>query len=267
MPKFFVMSDIHSYYDEMIEALNAAGYDENNNDHWIIVCGDLFDRGPKPCEMLKFFEDRARTILIRGNHEDLLEECCYRGFPYAHDESNGTYTTINVLGDDGSWTLPFSIRCANTLQKTRWLRHCMYNYFETKNYIFVHGWIPVIVNDKLPNYYARNRKFEYDLAWRYAHSHQWDQARWINGVDAARNGLNETGKTIVFGHWHCSYGHELDEGTPSFGEGANFNPWYGENAIGIDACTAASHKVNVLVIEDEFLEDEWKDGGEYIYED
>ena len=94
MPKFFVMSDIHSYYDEMIEALNVAGYDENNNDHWIIVCGDLFDRGPKPCEMLKFFENRARTILIRGNHEDLLEECCYRGFPYDFDESNGTYTTI-----------------------------------------------------------------------------------------------------------------------------------------------------------------------------
>ena len=30
--KFFVLSDIHSFYDEMISALNEAGYDRDNKD-------------------------------------------------------------------------------------------------------------------------------------------------------------------------------------------------------------------------------------------
>ena len=60
-------------------------------------------------------------------------------------------------------------------------------------------------------------------------------------------------QTIVCGHWHCSYGHHIVDGTPEFGDGANFNPFYADGIIAIDACTAASHKVNVVVLEDEFL--------------
>ena len=30
MNKYFVVSDIHGFYDELIEALNTAGYDKNN---------------------------------------------------------------------------------------------------------------------------------------------------------------------------------------------------------------------------------------------
>lgn len=41
MKKFFVVSDVHGFYDEMIEALNKAGFDKNNKDHVFISCGDL----------------------------------------------------------------------------------------------------------------------------------------------------------------------------------------------------------------------------------
>jgi hypothetical protein len=63
-------------------------------------------------------------------------------------------------------------------------------------------------------------------------------------------------KTIVFGHWHCSTGWAKAENRSEFGDDAKFDPYYGDGFIGIDACTVRSGKCNVIVIEDEFLEDE-----------
>ena len=40
MPKLFVISDIHSFYDEMIESLNNSGFDKDNSNHWLICLGD-----------------------------------------------------------------------------------------------------------------------------------------------------------------------------------------------------------------------------------
>ena len=36
MPKFFVFSDVHGFYDEFVKALDEAGYDKNNPEHWLI---------------------------------------------------------------------------------------------------------------------------------------------------------------------------------------------------------------------------------------
>ena len=46
MPKFFVVSDVHGFYDELLNALDDAGFDSENTDHYLISCGDNFDRGP-----------------------------------------------------------------------------------------------------------------------------------------------------------------------------------------------------------------------------
>ena len=87
--------------------------------------------------------------------------------------------------------------------------------------------------------------------WREASEEAWNCARWINGMAAARAGVIEEGKTIVCGHWHCSYGHSNFEGNGSeFGEDADFSPCYGNGIIALDACTGHSGKVNVIVVED-----------------
>ena len=44
--KIFAVSDIHNEYDALIDALNEAGFDENNPDHLLVSIGDAFDRGP-----------------------------------------------------------------------------------------------------------------------------------------------------------------------------------------------------------------------------
>jgi hypothetical protein len=70
----------------------------------------------------------------------------------------------------------------------------------------------------------------------------------------AEKGFNQTGKTIVVGHWHCSTGWAKTEGRKEFGETAKFEPFYGDGFISIDACTAYSKKCNVIVLEDDFID-------------
>ena len=250
MTKFFVTSDIHSYYNELKTALNEAGFDENNENHYLVVCGDCFDRGPDSAKVLKYLTNLPRKILVKGNHEQLLLDCCRRGYPGSHDVSNGTTRTIWDLG----YGYNFDEMCEYTLIKVRPFIDGMVNYFETKNYIFVHSWIPTFNKDGLPAHYTRNRKFEFNPDWRNASQSEWDVATWGNPFNMAEQGLLPD-KTIVFGHWHCSAGWAKSEGRGEFGDDARFDAYYGDGFIGIDACTARSGKCNVIVIEDEFLED------------
>lgn len=250
MPKLFCVSDVHGFYDKLIEALDNAGFDQDNLNHWLIGCGDYFDRGSKPRHVMKFLHNLPRKVLVRGNHEQLLVDCCYRGQAYSHDISNGTAYTIWDLGygDD------FADHCDYTLKITKPFRDSMVNYLETKNYIFVHSWIPSLSKDNMPAHYTKNRTFEFNPDWRNATQKEWQDATWGNPFAMADGGLNQTGKVIVFGHWHASTGWAKAENRSEFGVDAKFDPYYGDGFIAIDACTAHSGQCNVLVLEDEFLE-------------
>lgn len=251
MPKFFVVSDVHGFYTEMRDALAKAGFDAENEDHWLISCGDNWDRGPDPYAMMLYMQRLPRKILIRGNHEDLFEQCCERGEAYTHDYSNGTFQTICDLGGfDFDYT--FAECCDRALAKTQMFLNSMVNYFETKNYIFVHSFVPLNCDDKLPPYYVRNRKYSKMDNWREANALKWEDARWGDPFDLADRGLLPD-KTLVFGHWHCSKGWAKKEQRSQFDDDARFDPYYGDRFIAIDACTAHTGKVNVLVIEDEVM--------------
>lgn len=266
MPKFFVSSDIHSAYTPWMNALKEAGFDENNDSHKIVVCGDLFDRMDESLQVYDFVKDmieKDKLIYVLGNHESLMLQCIQRGYPERHDHSNGTFKSIIDLAPN---TMNFYDACAVTYEKIKPLLDKAVNYFETKDYIFVHGWIPLICKDNLPSYYTRNRQFEFNQDWRNAHFSEWEQARWLNGMVMARKGFIEPGKTIVCGHWHCSYGHHIDAlkdaiandtdvTVEEFGETAIWDPYCGNGIIAIDRCTAHTGEVNVLVLEDEFLEE------------
>ena len=259
MPKFFVCSDIHSYLTPLKRALNEVGFDPDNTDHWLVVCGDTFDRGDESYELLKYLMRLERKILIRGNHDDLLEECCMREFAYSHDRSNGTKQTIEDIGGI-RYGRSFSECCQLTWAKTVNYRHSLVNYFETQNYIFVHGWIPCEVyydgDDNKP-WYQNKKTFDYIPNWRECNDIEWESARWTNGIKRAIEGIIEPGKTIVCGHWHCSAGHFYDsKGKISeFGLDAVWTPWYHKGCIAIDRCTNYTGDCNVLVIEDEFLKE------------
>jgi hypothetical protein len=52
--KYFVSSDIHGFFDEWMHSLKEKGFDIFNQDHKIIVCGDLFDRGRQPKQIIDY---------------------------------------------------------------------------------------------------------------------------------------------------------------------------------------------------------------------
>ena len=251
MPKLYVISDVHSYYDEMRKALDEVGFNPNDENSWVIVCGDCFDRGPQPVDVMGYLQSLPRKILVRGNHESLLQDLCDTGYPSSHDFSNGTYDTVCEFGG-ASLGRSFEECCIITEQRTKSFIYSMVQYFETKNYIFVHSFVPLKSLDGAPMYYTRNRKFAIDPDWRYAHASAWEEARWGNPYELAEKGLLPD-KTLVFGHFHTSWPRHKYEGKPEWGEDADFSPYYGNGYIGIDGCTAYSGKVNVLVLEDEFL--------------
>ena len=266
MTALFVVSDVHSFYTPLKKALDEKGFDPNNKDHWLILCGDAFDRGDESEEVLKFLMSLERKVLIKGNHDLLFKDCCLRGYPLSHDYHNGTSATIYDLGG-GNKGANFSECCDIAWTRTEAYRNSLVNYFETKNYIFVHSWIPTIVesDSKMKPWYQEGKSYRYRDDWRNATEAEWEEAMWGNPFKMWKRGLNQTGKTIVFGHWHCSTGHSMESIVKSWGndeeclisefeDDAIWEPFIKDNIIGIDRCTAHTGEVNVLVLEDEFFD-------------
>lgn len=252
--KYFVVGDIHSFYYELTVALSTAGFDVNNPNHILVSCGDLLDRGKQPLECLKFVLSLPsdRRILIRGNHEDLLEMCFKRKKFERHDVHNGTMTTIYRLAgqdtDDGFWVGNISdnaiIEKAQSNPMLKEYLASLVDYAEVEQYIFVHGWIPCNI-DEGDQYYSSDIHYEYKPNWRESNKKDWDDARWINGMDAHNQGVKENGKTIVCGHWHTSWGHSKFEKKPL----TDFSPYIKDGIVAIDGCVVRSHTVNCLVLD------------------
>lgn len=244
----YVMSDIHGFYTPMRRALTDAGWFADTGPHRLVILGDLFDRGKEALKLQKFILQLLRDdacILVRGNHEDLYQELVLedKGFPYDHHLSNGTYdTALQLTGFDRLTALSQRERFTEAAKETPFYTEilpAMRDFCETERYVFVHGWIPT--GPKWLNWPPV-------ADWRNASGEAWREARWTNGMEAARRMTEE--KTVVCGHWHASYGHARLEGNGSeFGTDADFTPYYGRNIIAVDACTALSGIVNCIVLE------------------
>ena len=249
--KYYVISDVHGFYTQMTAALTAAGFFADQGPHKLVVLGDLLDRGIETVAVQNFIADlleKNMVILIRGNHEDLLEELATvdAGLSYRHHVDNGTYfSALELTGYDVRTAHDNCCKFADAIRDTIFYKKimpAMVNYHESEHYIFVHGWIPF-----------RHVKGDFSRIddWRIAPLDKWKEARFENGMEAAAKKITEPGKTIVCGHWHASYGHAVLEGKGSeFGPDADFSPYYGEGVIAIDACTAYSGLMNCIVIED-----------------
>lgn len=245
--KLFCVADVHGFYDELMNVLNENKFDINNSDHIFLSCGDLLDRGSQPRKCIEFVNNlpKNRKILIKGNHEDLMQEMLERQSPLSHDLHNGTFNTVCDMFDipEGKVVNQKEIRSLffkmyNDKDWNQYLNDCI-NFYEIEDYIFVHGWIPYWTSSKIiPD------------NWRKL---GWKEARWYNGFDCWNDGIKIPNKTIVCGHWHTSYanskfhndGSEFNTKTKK----ANFGIFKDDGIIGLDACTAYSGKINCLVLE------------------
>ena len=246
--KYYVAADVHGFYTQLHNALEEAGYFSDPEPHKLVLLGDCFDRGPEALQMqdcLLRLLDADAVILIRGNHEDLFTELVTvdEGLPVRHHKSNGTYgTALQLTGFDPATALIRNLEMAEKARETPYYRQIIpatIDYYETEQHIFVHGWIPC---DR-----SADGSLLYKPDWRQASADEWYEARWINGMDAVQRCREE--KTILCGHWHCSYGHAVYEGKGSeFGEDADFSPYQAKGILALDACTAYSGRINVTIV-------------------
>jgi ASC-1-like (ASCH) protein len=116
----------------------------------------------------------------------------------------------------------------------------MVDYFETQNYVFTHGWVP------LERVWGE-QKLRKD--WRTASLSSWERGRFTEWNQAYRQRLTLPDKTIVCGHRSAQYGSQFDPSRSPYCH----DPFYGQKMIAIDGLTIASKQVNVIVLEDELL--------------
>ena len=246
--KYFVISDIHSFATEAKEVLRRAGFNKKNKDHTLIVCGDIFDRGDESLELYRYLKSipKKRCILVKGNHESLYFELLKKQYPQYHDFSNGTVRTFTNIAEkvftpyllDHEW---LNIRdYVKNHEITKWLQSDQWvDYFELDRYIFVHSFIP-------------NRSDWRELSGRRA----WEDARWGNPGQQYLAGYFDAekskGKTLVVGHWHTWYFHDLLGGQI---DSTNRDIYYSDHLIALDGgVTSNGYELiahpNVLVIDD-----------------
>lgn len=255
--RYFVTADPHGFFTIMHDALIAQGFDEENPEHKLIVCGDLMDRGKEARKMQSYILsllEKNKVILIRGNHEDLMLDMIEDmkiGDPfsliYSHHASNKTLdTALQLTGAKKRELFDDIMTLASSIAATPFVRKIipqMLNFYETEHYVFVHGWIPYSVD---PEYgYCAKELTDATEA-------DWAAARWENGMSLAIEcGVKIPNKTIVCGHWHTSFGHKLvGKIKDEFGTDEDFSPFYAKGIIALDACTSHSKKVNCIVIDD-----------------
>lgn len=228
MKIYFVVSDIHSFYDELVYSLKKAGFRKTNQDHILVVLGDFFDRGPDAIKVFKFIRSipKSRRVIVRGNHELLFLELLKKKNPQQHDFSNGTVDTFCQIASNadpynyydpdmfkeacyfsGDHGISFDDYLQNkwnyikALVKnhpiTKWIKSKEFkNYWEQDNFIGVHSFIPTKLKDAVVKefgllaYGFENPDcFEYNPNWRGASDALWEEATWGCPYSQYQHGL------------------------------------------------------------------------------
>jgi len=237
---YFVISDVHGYYSEMVESLKINNYDMKNPLHHLIVLGDLFDRGTQSKEVLEFMYklriDNKVTIIL-GNHETFLIDFLdgnyaravfnmkHNGFKQTLESLCGKKLTFNEDWNEISFQIKEKYIYIYNFLKTLPL------YIEIDNYIFVHGGI------------------KYDnIDWKknLCRDFIWSRESEFNRVP---------NKTVVCGHERVSTIRypKMDQKNLYLTNPEAFDILKSEGKIHIDAYVEISKKINVLklILKDE----------------
>ena len=231
MKRIIAVSDVHGFYNEMMKALNEVNF--NPETDLFVSCGDAMDRGPKPREVIKFMNRLPNKVLVKGNHEQLMQDAIQRKYFLSHDFHNRTAdTAYDFCTKENAGVMNHAQILGELRDDPEYQKYInsLVNYYETEHYVFVHSAIPA------------------GDSWREADIQEWEDARWPNPFNEVLVYDNyPKDKILVFGHWHTSWMWAKE------GKKNCFDIYRGDKFIGIDACTVLSGKVNVLVVEDNLI--------------
>ena len=186
-------------------------------------------------QVLRYFEGIKRKVLLRGNHEDMLLKLLNTGKLLPHHYINGTLNTVwNFFGkysiDPNGDIIDFSGKNSTVDRLTAFIGE-MADYYETDDYVFVHGWLP------------KNGTTE--AGRKNAEKAAWGEARWCRWNMEYTGERPLADKILVCGHVPTWYAKEFQAERRN----DDSSIFYGNGLIAIDAGTASSGQVNVLVLE------------------
>lgn len=242
--RIVAVSDIHGHFQALLTALKEAGFVPNASDHLLVVCGDCFDCGHENMKVFRFLNELENKIIVRGNHEDLLQEVLMGKKLDDSDFHNGTDMTMYefVQKDNGDFMNSDEVAEARDNLYLPFLNSTV-NYFETRNYIFVHGWLPY-------DYDEKGKPVLVD--YKTANEDQWYEAEWTSWRAAIINNLLFNGsKILICGHLATQEACESDKSR----QPKDSSVYYSDNFIAIDAHVMSSDRINALVINDELSDD------------
>ena len=250
--KNFVVSDIHDHYDLLMEALHRNGFEEHNEAHRLIVCGDGFYSGPQPGELFVFLRrlsEQGRLIFIYGNHDiELLDNLKKGSFTRKANRTCAELLVLHLTGEAGLTDGELINKC-KALGFTDFLSGVPVWYYETEHYIFTHGFIPTVKRNYNPN-------------WRNATQQEWRAAARSDAMLLSmRHHICEPEKKIVCGHFSAARCYLMKDATSedwankiykdvSIVPAEGFQPFWGDTFIALDQSVKKTGFINCLVLDE-----------------
>lgn len=212
MTRYLLISDIHGGLETFEELLEQIKYDATNDQ--LVLLGDYIDRGSDARGVVNKVMDLQKegAIVLRGNHDDMLiaavnnEENAWKRW-----EKNGALPTLQSY--DKKITTMEIPQTDEFKKHVEFLDNLDY-YYETDDYIFVHGG----VDPNIP----LEQTDPYTLVWIREKFHKGYTGK----------------KTVVFGHTRTPILHKDKENTDVY-FGSN-------NIIGIDGGAVYGGQLNCL---------------------
>ena len=235
--KYFVTSDIHGHYQVLLHELKKVEFDEENNNHQLLILGDMFDRGDESKEVFEYLyrlNKEGKATIILGNHDTFMIELLEGNYNRAlfNVERNGFMRTLVSFTENKLKKTDSLKKYKETIERKypyilKWLKSLPL-YLEIDEYIFVHGGIDPSLKD------WRNAS-TFDFVWSY---------------EVKMDEL--PGKIVVAGHhrvptirdpYRSDY-ESMHKEDPSL-----FDPLYLDGKILIDRFVEVSKELNVLVLD------------------
>lgn len=251
--KNFVVSDIHDHYRILVEALNLRGFDKNDEEHRLIVCGDAFYSGPEPGELfvlLRELSEKGRLIFVYGNHDiELLDNLIGGRFTRSANRRCAELLVAHLTGKADLSDSELIDECEK-IGFTDFLRAIPVWYYENDNYVFTHGFIPT----------EKNR---YRADWREADEREWRAATRADAMMLSmRYGISEPGKRIVCGHYSAARCYMMKDASKSDWDNKiykdvssvtaeGFKPFFCDTFIALDQSVKKTGFMNCIVIADD----------------
>lgn len=220
---YYVMSDIHGCYNQLIEALN----DWDKEKEHLVVMGDLIDRGPDSLKVVRHLMQLKKDFpdnvsVLKGNHEEMLLAWLMKTpiemLEYYYNTSHEE-TFMSFMGQDRYKKSSRKQRPLDLLYNNKEELSFMESlplYLEGENSIFVHAGIDLNVTD-----------------WR----------KDLNGMLWIRNEFiyskRSPEKRVFFGHTPTSFIHNNRNNNDIWVSPDNMK-------VGIDGAVSMGGQLNVL---------------------